>query len=402
MAPPLLKDNAGVRVLWRPHIPPTPNAARRVDPETGAPVNSQGARECKVRTLTCDSASMKCDPSIDGLQVPAGPDGIPNPCTFVNNVETPNCPFSGHYSGDAATILSQRSLEDQIPSVGNCLLFDNPETESDRQSVRNPAMIALDHSANQTLFHTLCTLWFDPLTGSCSLDYFTHPYTWHLVSDALGTGALTTFISPNSLTMQSVGFPNTGFSLFSFEKAIFANSQLGSALSLSQESAETQALLGCGPHFLWPCDSSGFTEMTQDFAYMCSSGVPLQNPEACAPTIPGNFVDGLPTEPPAETRFTGGFAPMNGSGDVATQEFSIRKVRDAAAAIGTTLGDCPADRKHGGQCFLPGIKLPDPAANRVATDFSIEGMTLRRGGARSAVSGPSALVSSSKRITLLA
>ncbi|NRA01792.1 MAG: hypothetical protein HRU00_04235, partial [Myxococcales bacterium] len=242
------------------------------------------------------------------------------------------------------------------------------------------AEISLNHYANLSLFHVICTLQFSPDAGYCGFDQLNTPETWHLVSDALGTGALTTFISPNSLTMQSASFPFTGFSLFSFQNAIFANAQNSSPLNLSQESAETQALLGCGPLFLSPCDSPGLAEMTTDFAFMCtwasedSTGVTLQNPEACDPD---NFVDGLPVTAPAEIRVIGGIDFMNARADVLMQDFTLIKYMEAGGYIGTALGDCPADRKFGGQCFLPGIKLPDLAnpQSLAPTDYAIEGMT---------------------------
>ncbi|MEE8558453.1 MAG: hypothetical protein V3T14_11275, partial [Myxococcota bacterium] len=95
---------------------------RRVDATTGGPVRNEGLQTCTVRM-------------VGGK--PAGPDGVPG-------------------TGD-----------DLVPSMGNCLLFVEGATSD---TPRASADVALFHYANQTLFHTICTLTFDSDAGSCALD----------------------------------------------------------------------------------------------------------------------------------------------------------------------------------------------------------------------------------------
>ena len=71
---------------------------RRADAETGAPVNVTGPQVCRVRTVMVE------DEGEDLVEVAAGPDG--NPATAFDN---------------------------EIPSVGNCLLFDNPVGDEAQQ-----------------------------------------------------------------------------------------------------------------------------------------------------------------------------------------------------------------------------------------------------------------------------
>ena len=371
------------------YIEPIQTYARRADPSTGAPVNINGPRECTVRTKKCVEG-MNCSPELiaAGTRVPVGPDNVANPCVFSNN--TPLCPASstpGLYNSDLP-FEDQATPEDRVASIGNCLLFDNPTSADARQSLRNAAEISLNHYANLNLFHVVCTLQFSPDAGFCGFDQLNTPQTWNFIAGALATGQLTTLISPDSQTYRTQSTPFAGFPLNVYRELVFANADRNeNDFSPSTQDSDLQALIGCGPHFLSFCDTAdGQSEALLDFAYTCTSGVPLLNPIACDPstfTKDGNPISatnpvdplGLPSIQPEAVRAIGGIDFLNADASVLMQEFSLMKAQEAGAYIGTALGDCPPDRQFDGQCFLPGVSLPEIGGGVAATDFVIEGMT---------------------------
>ncbi|MFQ5700185.1 MAG: hypothetical protein ACE5IL_18125, partial [Myxococcota bacterium] len=127
--------------------------ARNADSVTGAPVVSTGG-SCSVRR------------NAQGVAV--GPDGR-------------------HFSGQTAPgLVHPFNLDDNVPSVGNCLLFeDHGEAPGVAQKLRSSDQVALLQGANQTLFHTICTLTFDEDSGRCALDLTNDVFIGSFVSRVL-------------------------------------------------------------------------------------------------------------------------------------------------------------------------------------------------------------------------
>jgi hypothetical protein len=187
---------------------------RKVDPDTGAPVNVSGGRECKIRR--------------DANGVAIGPDAV---------------------AGTA---------DDLVSSVGNCLLYSNPENDTDPQVLRASDQISLNHYANQTLFHTICTLTFDGDAGSCAVD--------QLNSAAL-FGAIAAIISGDAtigavavLGVETVRTTDDPFTKFRTQtqagEQVFAEiltRQAGQGGDLGLIDVRQRALLGCGAGFATGC-----------------------------------------------------------------------------------------------------------------------------------------------------
>ncbi len=266
---------------------PAPGApfARRVDPETGAPVNATGPLECRIRM-------------VGGL--PAGPDG--NPSTATDNA---------------------------IGSVGNCLLFDDP-TDSAPQVRRANAAIAASHFADQTLTAVLCTGSWNEDGGQCALDDLNSFEDFGAISSALGGGSLVTgfaldgygSVRPapanpddpfDKVHRREAGDPVFG-PLFgnlprpdgSFTEVIFGTL-----------TPARQALLGCGPEFLTPCDSFEASAMRVDPIFLATAAV----------AYPGQL--------------RGGVDLQNGDATVVFQEFTAAKVANAGALVGDRDGVDP-------------------------------------------------------------
>ncbi len=122
--------------------------ARRVDAATGAPVRSTGPEACSVR--------------VDGAGDPVGPDGASFGDGSVQMV-------SG--SQTEVTAETRVNIDNQIPSEGSCLLWSlDPLDPNGARILRSAGVVAQSHAANQTQFHTLCTLGFDEDFGHCGLD----------------------------------------------------------------------------------------------------------------------------------------------------------------------------------------------------------------------------------------
>lgn len=223
--------------------------ARRVDPNTGAPVRAEGEARCEVR--------LRPDPET-GFLIAVGPDG------------------------DPAT-----QLDNATPSSGNCLLYDDPEVAGGAQQLRSPASIALDHAADQTRFHTLCSHDFDEDRGQCSLDW---------LNDTVNSREVTLSLSgipglqPLLITgLESVRAPSTADPLDRDRyrelgddpgvngpvraAVLVLNHFAPSGLLLPFSdvlTTEQQALLGCGPAFASGCD---YTQSN-------SGGIDLLNADA--------------------------------------------------------------------------------------------------------------------------
>ena len=292
---------SGATIPARPHPPggglifPNPGPfSRRVDPGSGAPVRSSGPLECTYR--------------VDGAGNRVGPDGL------------------------AATLT-----DNDIASLGNCLLFDNPGPSgvSDDglglQFVRTPDAISSSHSANQGLFAKLCTQSFDEDNGQCALDFFNHSKEFQPLADALSgrpgiSGLLV--LGYDSVRLISndpnVYFNEVGKAVFSRDIFTSTNSFGGVSDFSSQLSSEQEALLGCGPALGTPCDFSEILEII------------FSVPSSAFRQALGLTDDRIP--------LVGGIDLENAEARVLIQEFLLRR----NAAAGSLVGDASGDRFEAG------------------------------------------------------
>jgi hypothetical protein len=218
------------------------------------------------------------------------------------------------------------TADNGIPSVGNCLLFDNP-VGNEPQQLRASDQIALHHYANQTLFNTICSLTFDEDTGTCAVDGLNDFDLWTFVSRALAGDPLVQGLAVEGYQFaRAAGDPNDPLDrtrLEDFGDTVF--SEIFTALPVvgtdeevrtMSEALNTQqkALLGCGDDFLFPCDAvngqnaqSDLTRMTPVFEQLIGPGF----------------------------RTVGGVDLMNADASVITQEFIILKAFQSGALVGT-------------------------------------------------------------------
>jgi hypothetical protein len=215
--------------------------ARRVDPVTGAPVRATGPLQCALRE--------------------GGPDG--NPATSSDN---------------------------EIPSVGNCLLFDNPQG-NEMQTVRAPGAIAADHPADQTLFALLGTQLFDEDAGQSLLDFTNDLTGFAVISAALGGSSL---LSGLVVRGYSTVRPPPVDPDDQFDKAHLREIGLGAlgrifgdlpdpnggitneAIFVTTDPAQ-RALLGCGEGLLSACDETQADMLRNDPTFAAITG--LARPE---------------------------------------------------------------------------------------------------------------------------
>src|SRR5262249_20871484 len=102
---------------------PVGGARRGVDPTTGAALASSAGATCTVR--------------LNGSSQPVGPNGV---------------------AGDG---------DDVFPSSGACLLWGAADPNG-VQHLQASATVAASQTANQSLFHNLCSATFDADTGKCA------------------------------------------------------------------------------------------------------------------------------------------------------------------------------------------------------------------------------------------
>ncbi len=218
----------GARLPTRPVVsfaspPSRPAPSRRVDPVTGAPVRATGPRICSLRTR--------------GSEGPVGPDGLAG------------------------------TFDDGIPSSGNCLLFDPPETEQAVQPLRTPHAIRTDHPGSQELFHRACSATFDDDLGGCPLELANQPWGFTALAQllsGLATGVQTLLFqgidtirvagqSPTASSFVQPGEANQA----SATSAVIVRAIPGSDISRTLPLSVTEGgLLGCGLHFLAACGSA--------------------------------------------------------------------------------------------------------------------------------------------------
>ena len=265
---------------------------RRVDPDTGAPVNYLGALSCTHRT---DTAGNRL-----------GPDG------------------------DASTLS-----DNDIPTVGNCLLWDNPGTADPNdpgctpadglacQFVRASDDIAFNHSANQTLFHTACSLMFDADLGQCELDRLNDLDLFDATAGVL-SGEGTAVISPvrgyETVRLTSTD-PNQFLVevgkgvLLTDEPSLFARTTSFGAGTpdFSQQLNDAQkALLGCGSAFATSC-----------------------GPNDSLPLLPAGSAYRKALGLSDDVAISGGVDLLNADASVILQEFTILKANQGGALVGT-------------------------------------------------------------------
>ncbi len=251
--------------------------ARRVDPETGAPVNATGPPECRVRSV--------------GGQA-AGPDG------------------------DAST-----AGDNGIPSVPNCLLFDDA-TGASPQVRRSAAATAGSHSADQKLSRRLCTLSWNEDVGQCDLDSLNGFETFGTSSSVLGGGTFTVGVVLGGYrsVRPAPADPDDPFDKPHRTEAgnaifdpLFGNLRRpdGSQTELffGTLTPPEEALLGCGVAFLSPCDNFETTALRETPEFLAAAALD-----------------------PATLR--GGLDLQNADASVAFQEFTLAKVATAGAFVG--------------------------------------------------------------------
>jgi len=253
--------------------------ARRVDPVTGAPVRATGPRECQVRRGPGDR--------------PAGPDGDPN---------TPG--------------------DNEIPSVGNCLLFDDPNGTGAPQSLRASDAVASDHFANQVIFHTVCTLGFEPDLGFCSLDQFNAPGFFGITSNLLAGGEISSFASDGVRFIRTTAAPFDG--VLPEPETRTAIFQQVAGRDLSNLLSTQKALWGCGLPFVSPCgDADALMFLTDESLIRLRDVTP--------------------------TQLAGGLDLQVADGSVVTQELLSVREHTPGALIGSRT------RSDGSQYFEAGI-----------------------------------------------
>ncbi|MCP5070453.1 MAG: hypothetical protein GY946_28125, partial [bacterium] len=198
-----------------PFFPGSTASARLVDPNTGAPVTAAGT-SCTYRK--------------DAGGVVVGPNGI---------------------AGDG---------DDVFPTAGDgCLLWVSDGPGTDR--LRIASEIAGNHHANQSLFHTACTVAFDADSGDCPLAATNAPTNYAFFADTLsGRGVITGIAFPGIETIRipAVGDSDTplstGLTSGLFKLVDPLRSDSGSFQQLDRSLEERQkALFGCGAGFATPC-----------------------------------------------------------------------------------------------------------------------------------------------------
>jgi hypothetical protein len=268
-------------------FPPVTGGFRRnADLVTGAPVASTGGT-CRVR--------------MNGSSVPIGPNGV---------------------AGDG---------DDVFPSAGTCLLWGAPDVGG-VQHLASPSIIASSHSANQTLFHELCSATFDEDTVHCPLDALNDTNTFGLQSFVLGgLGGLGALALEGASTIRTGPLDNLGQTLgsefMSFQ--FLAVNPLGPQDSGSQDiglnfERGQAALLGCGAGFASPCSS------TQEQIW------------ANDPAITGSV----------GRRFLGGIDLLNTDATVLVQEFAIEKAFHSGDLVGVV---SDANNPNDPPNYLPGV-----------------------------------------------
>jgi len=286
---------------------------RRSDAVTGAPL-AAGGTQCHVRE--------------DGSGQAIGPNGV---------------------AFDA---------DDVFPSAGDCLLWSAPDSGG-AQRLRSTAEIAATHSVHQSLFHSLCSVSFDPDSGNCSLDRLNNPLDFGFLSNVLsGLGVLGAVlldgvetIVPTSLdgstsVVARAGMDFLGQQFLAIEPLAFQGGSfqdLGASLDAGQAS-----LLGCGPAYASPCSKVQAESWRADAAIAAD----------------------LTRDPNLAVAALGGIDLLNADASVVTQEFSVVKHLRRNALVGVTGGGATP------LAYLPGVNFSrtGQASLDLDQDFSRQGV----------------------------
>lgn len=319
---------------FRPGAGPT---GRRVDPDTGGPVNATGPLECGYRM---EGGGSTTDPAFS-----AGPDGL----------------------------LSSQS-DNEIPSVGNCLLWEDPNTPTAPQFLKFPDEIAANSPVAQRLFHQLCTASFDEDEGSCPLDFYTNPDVFNLLSLAFskgGPGAAGTrlFTGSQSIAVWRLHGISTSTTLAALRRASpevyeatpsevrnqnMTFTEIGPAGQVAELGFElpagAEALIGCGPVWGTPCGDFDLASVDGNFseAELSPQGQIVQT--AALRALRLGTLGGA----------GGGIDLQNTDGSVWSQEFPLLKALRSDLSVGVRAGP-------GGPYFEAGVTTAGPA-----TDSSVE------------------------------
>jgi hypothetical protein len=248
----------------------------RIDPETGAPVNESGPLECRVRR--------------DGSGRAIGPDGI-------------------HGTDD-----------DGFPSVGNCLLWENPASATAQQTIRQEELVVLSHPVNQMLFHALCTANFDSNQGFCPLDVLNHRWFFDFFSEALVGNPLAGWLATDGLHRIRIRSAPHNHWIQAPGEVLFRKAATAGGVNgdLGNLTPEQQALLGCGPAFASPCG----VDQKQDWV---APGDPND------PRTDFSIGDAIDRD---LSTISGGPDLMNADGTVTTQELVLLKEGGSHQLVG--------------------------------------------------------------------
>lgn len=327
---------------------------RTVDEYTGAPVRA-GGKTCRYRTADGGTTT-------DVLKS-VGPDGL---------------------TGDG------HEQDNLIASAGDCLLF---------QPVSDPNSTAFDelrdsdsvrdlHSVNQTLFHFVCTMTFDPDNGFCPFDQLNNPARFELIAQALGgvglvadivlRGIETIRLDEQQLVSQlkkslrndrifvpiTPGEPGSPASS-AFNAALYFD-QGGDSLVQDPNNPtapprpEIAALLGCGPAYMLACGTwdtnDGQTSGVQGAGFL-SGFAPDANLQDRSEDRSALDLFG----PDVSNRdIAGGIDFMNADASVMLQETTVLAAKTPGAMVGTRL------TRFGGHKLRwePGITLNGAPANQ--------------------------------------
>ncbi len=287
---------------------------RRTDSLTGAPLSASGT-ECRIRE--------------NGLGQAVGPNGV---------------------AFDA---------DDGFPSAGGCLLWSAPDPGG-VQHLRPTAQIASTHSVNQSLFHSLCSVSFDPDSGWCPLDRLNSTTELGGVSALIsGSSSLAAALLDGVETIQPVN-PDGSSSVTqrrdssSHGKMLLAIEPLALSSPSLQDPANLQAgqasLLGCGASFASPCST-------------------LQAQQWSGEAV---IAAALTRDADLGMSKLGGIDLMNANASVVAQEFSVAKHQRRNALVGVTGGGATP------LVYLPGVNFSrtGQASMNLDLDFDRQGVEL--------------------------
>ncbi|MBW2416077.1 MAG: hypothetical protein JRG76_16385, partial [Deltaproteobacteria bacterium] len=323
-------------------LPSPHRIARLVDPDTGAPVASDGTT-CQYRTRAADG-TIGMTPDVNHPTI-VGPDG-----------------------------LRETDQDNLVASAGDCLLFTRV-TGGDPNApwideLRSNDEVADLHAVDQQRFHRLCTAGFDDDAGSCGLDHFNNRGRFQLVSQTLAGVGLLKDVLPaglESIRLKQQPLVQSLPKLLASDRVFWpvtppdrtAQTAFNLALYFEQGGTsddprpEVAALLGCGPAYMLPCGSWGLNEGNQ---------VPgTKDVTGGAGFLSGRSRDGTEQDRSAldlfgpdvsNQRIAGGIDLMSADASVVFQESTLLKASTPFAPVGTEdLGAGPQT--------LPGITPDD-------------------------------------------